>query len=602
MMRIARYIAPAGILALILLLAASAYSGDLTGQERDKILKDARYLIKRGNRLAAIQVVEGLYRADPLDDMVVRAFSGMLIEAGQYEKAERVLKDYISRRPDDMRALAELASLRFRLEDPDGARELIGRIVSRAPRELWPYQLGLDAMIDNDMKPEILAFIGEARVALGDSTLFAVDAARVHESQGTYSKATHEYLLASLHERMSDETCAGYIMRMARLDDARPEVISALERAVAIEIFGGVVGRAIWEVHLLDGACGQALEELQELAAGDGNRAEMLVDFGRRAAEEGCFAECRKAYQLAIACVPEPSRVPSYLLKQAECELASGLTEDALATYDEVASRYKASKWASYAMLARARVYKDVGRLAEATAEADRIISSERDADVRLETVLFKGDLLLLSGNLEEAFATYDLVSTDWPGEYAQEAFFNLGEISFYEAEFDDALSYYNVTLREYPDGTRANDAIERLLVIKSSGGDGSYSPGLGEFARASFNRRRGLTEEAMEGFRKSADARGDLATHSLKQISEIHVETGSFEEAVKTYRLLGETLDVYLSPSALEAIGDVYMGLGRIDDAVGAYENVILKYPASVSAGEARRKMESVRRVPNGS
>jgi hypothetical protein len=64
----------------------------------------------------------------------------------------------------------------------------------------------------------------------------------------------------------------------------------------------------------------------------------------------------------------------------------------------------------------------------------------------------------------------------------------------------------------------------------------------------------------------------------------------------------VGDTLDVYLSPSALEAVGDVYMGMGRIDDAVGAYENVILKYPGSVSAGEARRKMDLARRNSNGS
>jgi tetratricopeptide (TPR) repeat protein len=282
--------------------------------------------------------------------------------------------------------------------------------------------------------------------------------------------------------------------------------------------------------------------------------------------------------------------------------LASGLTDDALATYDEVAARFKLSKWASRAALERARIYKDLGRLADAAAEADRVISSERDAGVRNQTILFKGDLQVLSGDLDKAFETYDLVSTEWDAELAQEAFFNLGEISFYRAGFEDALSYYNVTLREYPDGTRANDAVERLLVIKGSGSDGAYDPNLEIYARALLDRRQGRAEEAVTGLLESAGAQGDLGTYSLMEISEIHAESGDFDKAIKTYKLVGETLDVYLSPSALEAIGDVYLGMGRTTDAVGAYEDLIVKYPTSVSAGEARRKMDLARRNTDGS
>ncbi len=602
--KLATRVAAAGILATILLAVAFACSAQTNREHRDRILRDARHLARRGNRLAALQIMEGLYNENPLDHTVLREYSGMLVGAAQYEKAEQVLRDYISRSPDDMKtvkATADLASLRFRQDDLDGGRELIDRIISRAPRELWPYQLGLDAYIDNDMKDEILAFIARARSALGDSTLFAVDAARVYEEQEEYAKATWEYLLSAAPGGKAEEI-SHYIIRMARAEEARPAVISALERARALGAFGGAVGRAIWEVHLLDGACGKALEEIREVGPADETGAALLVEFGQRAADEGCFEECREAYGLAVSYAPHNSRVPYYLLKKAECELASGLTDDALVTYDEVAARFKSTKWASRAMLERARTYRDLGRLADAAAEADRIISSERDTAVRHQTILFKGEMLVLSGDLEQAFKTYDLVSTDWDGEYAQEAFFNLGEISFYQAEFDDALSYYNVTLREYPDGTRANDAVERLLVIKSSGGGGDYNPALEDFAGALFDRRRGLSEEAIAGFLESAGTGSDLGTHSLMQISEIHAETGSFLKAVRTYKLVGETLDVYLSPSALEAVGDVYMGMGRTGDAVGAYENVILKFPGSVSAGEARRKMDLVRRNTHGS
>jgi len=185
-----RRIATAGILLVALivsLIAAAACSAQTTPGDRDRILKDARQLARRGNSVAALQIVEGLYRENPRDYIVVRGYSSMLVGAAQYEKAEEVLRNFISRNPDDKRAVnaaVDLASLNLKQGDLDGGRDLIGRIISRAPGELWPYQLGLDAYIDNDMLDDILALIADARSALSDSTVFAVDAARAYEGKG----------------------------------------------------------------------------------------------------------------------------------------------------------------------------------------------------------------------------------------------------------------------------------------------------------------------------------------------------------------------------------------------------------------------------------
>jgi TolA-binding protein len=201
-------------------------------------------------------------------------------------------------------------------------------------------------------------------------------------------------------------------------------------------------------------------------------------------------------------------------------------------------------------------------------------------------------------GRLDESFETYDLVGVDWSPPYAQEAFFNLGEISFYKTDFDDAISYYNVTLRQFPDQPRANDAIDRLLLLKASKSGDAYGPELPEFAAASLLRRQGKTAEAHARFEQLArSGRESIKAESLNSLSEIYVEEGAFDLAVKTYKVIGESLDTYLSPSALEAVGDIYLDLGRTEEAVSAYENVILRFPESVSAGEARRKIELVRR-----
>jgi TolA-binding protein len=70
------------------------------------------------------------------------------------------------------------------------------------------------------------------------------------------------------------------------------------------------------------------------------------------------------------------------------------------------------------------------------------------------------------------------------------------------------------------------------------------------------------------------------------------------YEQALELCMLAGETMESHWSPVALETAGDIYLRLGMLDDAVATYENVIVNYPKSVSAGEARRKLDLVRRV----
>ena len=148
---------------------------------------------------------------------------------------------------------------------------------------------------------------------------------------------------------------------------------------------------------------------------------------------------------------------------------------------------------------------------------------------------------------------------------------------------FEGALSYY----------PRANDAIDRLLLLKGGSG-GPDTTTIRAFARACLARRQGRFDEARRRFGQLArEASETVQIESLKNLSDIHLASGDYDRALRTYKLVGETLDTYFSPSALEAVGDIYLSQGRLDQALEAYEAVILKYPASVAAGEARRKIQ---------
>lgn len=599
-----RYAAAASILALGMLclgLISPGFGQQTSAQDRDQQIRQAMDLTKAGNYDAALRILDDLYKRLPEDGLVVRALFDLLVEGGRYDRAEDVIRRYLSQREGDVKAKTDLAALYFKTDRREDGMALLRGIVEMAPEEPWPYDIGLNVLTGSKLDEEALTWISTARAAVGDSTLFARDAARIHSQAGRYARATREQLRAAIGSDKSTEVEAQRIIAMAGDDDARPGVIAGLLQVKGIDVFAPAVRRALWEVYLIDGDCQSALNELENVIAETKSAWHYCVALGRQALEAGCYDECHRAYALAARYATDKSKIPAFLMGQGECEVKGGLLEQALRTYDGIGSSYPNSQWSAKAAMARAGIYRQLGRLDQAAAEADRVIAEERAGDAKYEAILFKADCLVDIGRLDDAFETYDLVEDAWKPGHAQEAFFNMGEIRFYEGDFDGAESYYNVALRQFYDEPRANDAIERILLFKASKIGEVYVPELKDLAHAMLLRRQGKIEDARVIFDRLARGAGEIKVESLQNLSEMYLEQGAFERAAATYKVIGESLDTRRSPAALEAAGDIYLGLGRTDEAIRIYEDVILRFPDSVAAGEARRKIDYTKRRGSG-
>lgn len=585
------------ILALSLGLASASFGQQISAKERDQQVRLAKDLAKADNYDGALRSLENLYEKLPEDGIVVRALFDLLVRADRYGRAEEVITRYLEGRSGDIKARSDLAALYFKTDRKDEGMTVLEGLIEMAPDEAWPYDIGLNVLVGSDLGEDALGLILQARQAMGDSTIFARDASRIHSGAGRHRQATREQLRSAIGRDRNAEAEAERIIAAANKEEARSGVISALEHAKDIEAFKPAVRRALWEVYLIAGDCAMALEELSGVVKEVESSWRYCPVLAGRAAGVGCYDECRQAYALAARYADDPGKVPVFLIGKGQCEVDAGLVEQALETYNRVAEKYPHSQWSAKAAVERATIYRSLGRLDEAAVEADRVIADDRAGDARYEAILFKADCLVEVGRLDEAFETYDLVGEAWKPGYAQEAFFNLGEVSFYRGDFEGAVSYYNVALRQFLDERRANDAVERLLLIKGARIGEAYAPDLNDLAQASLLRRQGNFEDAEAAFDRLTGGTGEIKVESLENLSEMYLEQGAFEEAIRTYKVIGESLDTRRSAAALEAAGDVYLSLGRTDEAVRTYEDVILRFPTSVAAGEARRKIELTRR-----
>ena len=572
-----RVAAMTAVCLLALGLASTGLGQQVSAKARDQQVRLAKDLAKAGNYDGAVRSLENLYEKLPEDGIVVRALFDVLVRSDRHGRAEEVITRYLEGRSGDIKARADLAALYFKTDRKDEGMTVLAGVVEMAPDEAWPYDIGINVLIGSDLSEDALGLILQARQAMGDSTIFARDASRIHSGAGRHRQATREQLRSAIGRDRNAEAEAERIITMANKEEARPGVIAALEQAKDIEAFIPAVRRALWEVYLISGNCAMALEELSSVVKEVESSWRYCPVLARRAAEVGCYDECRGAYALAVRYAGDPGKVPVFLIGKGQCEVSAGLLEQALETYDRVAEKYPHSQWSAKA--------------------AVRVIADDRAGDARYEAILFKADCLVEVGRLDEAFETYDLVGEAWKPGYAQEAFFNLGEVSYYRGDFEGAVSYYNVALRQFLDERRANDAVERLLLLKGSRIGEAYVADLNDLAQASLLRRQGRFEDAEAAFDRLTAGTGEIKVESLENLSEMYLEQGAFEEAIRTYKVIGESLDTRRSAAALEAAGDVYLGLGQTEEAVRIYENVILRFPTSVAAGEARRKIELTRR-----
>ncbi len=583
---------------LVTALPGEALSEEISRQARDAALREVQSLTRYGNYDSARDRLEWLYAGLPEDEVVVLAFFDFLAGRGEYGRAREVMEAYLDFRPAYVGGMAKLADLYFKMGANDEARALLERFIETGRYRPWAYEMAAQTYINAGLPDEALALVRRGREKHNNNYMLYDQAARAHISTGGYAEAVREYLVAVEGGMLAADAAVSRIQEVAAEPGAREVIVPVLDEAVEAGTAGLVPLTALWQFSMADGDCGRGLVEVSRIVARDERLVGLVVNAAREFERNECFGECAEAYGLAAGMTGAGEDAADFLMARGRCEERGGLMEAAIATYTDFAERYSGSRRAQDAYLALARTFRAMGDWEEAIVRADRAIEAGAAPGAVRQAILIKGDCLLVLGRYDEAKLTYDLVRPDWEDLQAQTAYYNLGEISFYEHDFEAALSYFNVAMTEYPGEALANDAVERLILIRGARSGETYAPEIEKFADAALLERQGRAGEAAVLFRVTAAAGPpEVRTQSLKSLIRIYLDMEDYEQALEICGIASGMLESHWSPVALETAGDIYLHLGMPDDAVRTYEDVIVRYPASVSAGESRRKLDLLRR-----
>ncbi|HET9235132.1 MAG TPA: tetratricopeptide repeat protein, partial [Candidatus Eisenbacteria bacterium] len=298
-----------------------------------------------------------------------------------------------------------------------------------------------------------------------------------------------------------------------------------------------------------------------------------------------------------------PARRSELLFRAADMAETTGKYREALAYLDRVIAEREGTAAAASAKLKSAEIRdKKLRDPAGALAFYEKIQNDPQLGHHRPTMLVQMGDCYLRLGQYDAATRIYREVGPQaFDPEDAELAALRLAEIQFMKGNIDSAVTAYQDMADKNPRSRFADQAASRYIMINKYRLGGGLDGLVKTWGRMEWARLAGdslaVTRAAAE--LKERDPDGELAAEALLALGEVALAGGnptgaqaSLDELVRRF-----PKDRRRAPEALMRMGNILADQGKLQDALTKFEAVLIQYPTSVQAGDARRRTEALRR-----
>jgi TolA-binding protein len=488
-------------------------------------------------------------------------------------------------------------------EQYEAAQQLLEQVLAQHPRDIAASVAYVEALLALRQPDAADGFLTQALTGAGEKTDLYRMREKVRRSQGRLDDAFHDVLLvlgggpdrAPWANRETTE------LLKAGLDPAKAR--KSIEKArgepgasPSLTFLAAVV--AVHEGHGED-----ALKLVASYDADTKQSGEAVYRFA-----EDMFALSRndlaqKAIAEALARATTPARRSELCFRAADMAESAGKHQEALGYLAKVIAEREGTAAASSAKLKTAEIKdKQLRDPAGALAFYEKIQNDPQLGHYRPTMLMQMADCYLRLGKFDLATATYRGVGAEaFDPEDAELAALRLGEIQFMKGNLDSAVTLYQQMADLNPRSRFADQAASRYIMINKYRLGGGLDGLVKTWGRLEWAR---LAGDSVEVGRAAANLRerdpdGELAAEALLALGEVALAHGNRESACASLEDLVRAYpkDQRRAPEALLRIGAILSDQGKREEALSKYETVLTDYPTSVQAGDARRRMEALRR-----
>jgi tetratricopeptide (TPR) repeat protein len=338
-----------------------------------------------------------------------------------------------------------------------------------------------------------------------------------------------------------------------------------------------------------------------ELAGGEGG---MLIEYAMILRDDGLGRQAREAFRMVEERYPGTVSAATAGIEYAHILVGEDDPRGAIKKLKEVGQAFAGEPVGGEALLEAARIeLKELGDPEAALATTAELSAGgpRRVRRIEHEVSLLDAEAYLALGQFAQARERAQSVAEEREkGEIREQALFLMGYASFLALDVDRALNELRTMVEDETSGKLANDALRLMLAIAEAKETQDLGP-ITLFAHARAARLAGDTRTALELLSELASTypMSGVAVEGLLLRGEIMEDQGDYRDALDVY---GELIDATdRIPARAEAMmrrGDILSErLGRADDALDGYARILEELPPNYLSGEARRKLDRLRR-----
>lgn len=593
-------------LSVVMALPAASLARDDGPDPLARGLSSARQALLMGDADEAARLYREVLDAYP-DDL--RAFWGLV---GAYaaagldrEQLVPLLLRRIEEHPEDLRAKKELGVAYARLGEKESAHRIWMQTLhhGRPDGALYVEIGGLE--LAHDMIDEAIETYEDGRIALESPSFFARELVQAYTLLGDYGKAMDECFVVVVEHSGLVQWAVNRIEAMLDRGVSRGDVVEKVASIVAEPACGsaeaGLAGSVLLVLGLPDEAS-HAFLRADEAAADQGR---VLLEYAKVMREVGRIEEARELYLAVGDRHPGSVNAAMAAVESGLILARTGRVEEAVAELKAAGAEHPAHAAGGQAVLAAARLELVERHDPESALETiDALVAAGRGGDAELvrEARLLRSDAYMAVARYEDSHEEARLVLNGRArGPVRERAMFNMGFASFLMEKRRVALDEFREMVEANTSGELANDALRIMLVIAEGEEELGPQPASllarahGARLRGDLRSAAGFVEQIAAGYRGSA-----AATEALLLSGTIAEGAGEPQRALDIYRRVAdEAVMVSARAEALMRSGDILLGdLGRPDDSRAAYAAILEELPENALSGEARRKIERIRKA----
>jgi tetratricopeptide (TPR) repeat protein len=590
--------------------------------------------IRSGQTERAIELLEQRRTERGLETSLSRRLASLYREVGRFADLEAFVLESSGGQLDgaDVGQLRLLAEARFRQDHDDAAREVLDLILERDPGDPSLLRLVATVLSQNGHLSDAVRVLITAREEEGDANLFAQLLARFYTQLEQPADALSEYARVVISNPLNISLVRGQLLqlvdrwpeavaeldaRVQEIQATHPDVVQLSLLAAELRLRAGRPDEA-WEAlspHMADSSMAQELLRLALAGLADSrSRAEdeeaamRRLRFSARIAQglldAGALPRSLqpRAWDTLTRTLMALLENPAFLRQDPQEQLlVLEQTRGAILTMQR---SFAGNRLTASALLRLAELYSTSLHRPQRAIEIYGRIADDPGAtldNIKLARMGLAQSYVAL-GDTATARAMFDEIGADMSFVEGQgRAQYYLGQIDFMGGHFAMAEDRLKAVAAESPRADYANDALDLALILAEENMSGAANEeGLRHYGEMLYHRSVAQSARVRRDLRAITDGATEtpLSARARYDLARLDFEEGDAESALESLTRLQERSPAsrYL-PAALEWKGEVYESLGRGDEAMKVYEELLVDHDEYVHLDRVRDRIRELER-----